>query len=126
MLKKRFPILDHFTHNEFDSPDLFNSGLLMDIDFILLLHEARKIAKVPFIITSGYRTKHHNSIIGGVSNSSHLKGLAVDIKCNNSANRYIILQSLLRVGINRIGINNTFIHADVDLSKKNNVVWLYN
>lgn len=125
MLKNRFPIVEYFNHREFDSPDVLNSGLLMDIDFILLLNQARKTANIPFIISSGYRSKSHNNQVGGKKDSSHLKGLAVDIKCSDNIQRFIIIKALLNVGINRIGIGKGFIHADVDLDKKSNVIWLY-
>lgn len=126
MAKKiRFTQVEYFSHKEFDSPDIINSGLLMDNDFVLLLNEARKVANIPFIINSGYRSKSHNAKVGGKKNSSHLKGLAVDIKCTNSRDRYIIIKALLSVGFNRIGINKSFIHVDIDESKKHSVSWLY-
>lgn len=126
MAKKiRFPQVEYFSHKEFDSPDIINSGLLMDNDFVLLLNEARKVANIPFIINSGYRSKSHNAKVGGKKNSSHLKGLAVDIKCTNSRDRYIILRSLISCGFHRIGIGKTFIHVDMDQSKSHKVSWLY-
>lgn len=126
MAKKiRFPQVEYFSHKEFDSPDIINSGLLMNDDFVLLLNEARKVANIPFIINSGYRSKSHNAKVGGKQNSSHLKGLAVDIKCTNSRDRYIIIKALLDCGFNRIGINKSFIHVDLDESKKHSVSWLY-
>lgn len=126
MAKKiRFPQVEYFKHKEFDSPDITNSGLLMDTDFILLLNEARKIANIPFKINSGYRTKSHNIKVGGSSVSSHLKGLAVDIHCIDSIKRCIIIKSLLSVGFHRIGIAKSFIHVDMDESKKCNIIWLY-
>lgn len=126
MAKKiKFPQVEYFHHSEFDSPDIKNSGILMDNDFILLLNEARKSAGIPFIINSGYRSKSHNKKIGGVKDSSHLKGLAVDIKCINSRDRYIIIKALLDCGFHRIGINKSYIHVDMDESKKHSVSWLY-
>lgn len=126
MAKKiKFPQVEYFSHKEFDSPDIINSGLLMDNDFILLLNEARKIANIPFIINSGYRSKSHNTKVGGKKNSSHLKGLAVDIKISSSRDRLVILKALLSVGFNRIGIASNFIHVDMDKKKGINVCWLY-
>lgn len=125
MLKNRFPIVEHFKSNEFDSPDIIDSGVLMDIDFILQLNEARKVAGIPFIINSGYRSKSHNLKVGGTIDSSHLLGLAVDIKCTNSKDRFTIIQALLSVGFNRIGIREDFIHVDADLNKTFNVIWIY-
>lgn len=97
----------------------------MDLNFLLLLDKAREIANIPFKINSAYRTKEHNAKIGGKNNSSHLRGLAVDISVKDSRTRYLILNSLIQVGFNRIGIADTFIHVDLDLNKSSNVIWIY-
>lgn len=123
--KNRFPIVKHFKRIEFDSPDIINSGNSMDIDFVLQLNEARKVAGIPFIINSGFRSRSHNIKVGGTIDSSHLLGLAVDIKCTNSKDRFTIIQALLSVGFNRIGIRGDFIHVDADLDKTINVIWIY-
>ena len=120
----------YFKHSEFDSPDKEGTGILMDSVFLSLLEEARAIAKIPFAITSGYRTeKYNNDLIkrgySASKNSSHLKGLACDIACNNSRERFIILSALMDVGFMRIGVASTFIHVDLDLTKPQNIVWLY-
>ena len=52
--------LKYFTYEEFDSPDLANSGINMDRNFLQKLELAREIAGIPFKINSGYRTKEHN------------------------------------------------------------------
>jgi len=97
----------------------------MDKTFLLRLDEARERAGIPFIINSGYRTPEHNAKIGGKPNSSHLKGLAVDISVTNSRQRFIILNALLDVGFTRIGIADTFIHVDLDSEKSKEVIWTY-
>ena len=120
----------HFELSEFDSPDEIGSGKLMDAAFLQMLDDARGIAGIPFRITSGFRTPSHNAYVGGVQpslkskGSSHLFGYAADIACNNSADREIILNSLIRAGFRRIGIANGFIHVDND-PDKNAAVWLY-
>ena len=115
----------YFQLYEFDSPDVKGSCSNMDSTMLSMIDEARAFANIPFIINSGYRTEKNNKKIGGVINSSHLKGLAVDIKCMNSVNRFIIIDSLKRAGFNRIGISETFIHADIDTDKTQNVIWVY-
>ena len=52
--------LKYFSLDEFDSPDLPNSGVNMDRDFLAMLDNARDIAQIPFKINSGYRTKERN------------------------------------------------------------------
>ena len=117
--------LKYFQFSEFDSPYEIGSGIKMDINFLRKLDEARHIAKTPFKINSGYRTQEHNLKVGGRVGSSHLKGFAADIGYNGSRERYLIINALIQVGINRIGIAKTFVHCDVDNSKDNRVIWLY-
>lgn len=114
----------YFKLEEFDSPDLKGSGENMDKEFLTLLSEARELANIPFKINSGYRTEKHNLKVGGRVGSSHIKGLACDIHCNNSVNRKIIVSALIKVGFKRIGIAKTFIHVDLDHDKTDSI-WLY-
>lgn len=97
----------------------------MNQEFLLKLDRAREVAQIPFKINSAYRTPEHNAKIGGKPNSSHLKGLAVDISVTDSRQRFIVLQSLIQAGFNRIGVAKTFIHVDDDKDKDAEVVWLY-
>jgi len=120
----------HFELSEFDSPDEIGSASNnMDSAFLQMLDDARGIAGIPFRITSGFRTPSHNAYVGGVQpslkskGSSHLFGYAADIACNNSADREVILNSLI-TGFRRIGIAKTFIHCDND-PDKNPAIWLY-
>ena len=118
--------LKYFTLSEFDSPDEVGSGNKMDSKFLEKLDYARHNAGIPFKINSGYRTETHNALVGGRIGSSHLKGLAVDIAYNGSHERYIILNALMSVGITRLGIGKSFVHCDLDNSKDQDVIWLYN
>ena len=122
-------IFRHFKYEEFD--DAPGTGVNMDDGFLLKLDEARIRAKIPFIITSGWRSKETNERLikegyKASPNSSHLKGLAADIKCTNSADRLTIVKSLIDSGFKRIGISDkgNFIHVDLDESKAP-ALWLY-
>ena len=115
----------YFKINEFDSPDLKGSGNKMDSKILHMLDEARKQYGSAIKINSGYRTRFHNAKVGGVESSSHLKGLAVDIACSKSLDRFKLIRILQKVGFNRIGIGNTFIHVDIDPEKIKNVMWTY-
>src|SRR5437764_536052 len=56
----------------------------LDEEFVAKLDQARNLAGFPFVIASGFRTPEKNeSIIGAVRDSSHLKGLAVDLVVAN-------------------------------------------
>jgi len=77
-------------------------------DLMEMLDEARDFAKIPFVINSGYRCKNHPESIKNPK-SSHIKGLAVDIKCTDSKKRAIIIDALGYIGFKRFGIADTFI-----------------
>ena len=96
----------------------------MNVDFLAKLDEAREFAGIPFIINSAYRSPSHPESIKNPT-SSHIKGLAVDIKAKDSITRFKVLDALIAVGFNRIGIAGTFIHVDLDLDKSQNVIWTY-
>ena len=115
----------YFNYSEFDSPDVQGSGQLMDKILLEMLDEVRDKFDKPIHITSGYRTPAHNEAVGGTENSSHLKGLAVDIACDNSVDRFDLINCLLDVGFSRIGVAKTFIHADIDFEKTQGVIWTY-
>ncbi len=114
--------LKYFKLSEFD--DAPGTGKNMKKDFLTKLDKARAIADVPFKITSGYRSKETNKRVGGVSTSSHLKGLAADISCKDSSTRQKIVNALIQAGFTRIGIADTFIHCDTDKNKQD-AIWLY-
>jgi len=113
--------------SEFDSPDEVGSGSKMDKKFLEKLDYARGNVdgEMVFKINSGYRTQEWNMKVGGRFGSSHKKGLAVDIAYNGSRERYLLVTALMQVGINRIGIGKSFVHADVDKLKDADVIWLY-
>jgi uncharacterized protein YcbK (DUF882 family) len=117
--------LKHFKLAEFDSPDAPGSGAKMKPEFLQRLDNARSIAGIPFKINSGYRTEAHNAKVGGVKESSHCQGWAADIDCNDGAARFIIINALLKSGINRIGVDSGFIHCDCDPTKPQQVIWTY-
>lgn len=117
--------MKYFNYEEFDSPDIQGSGQLMDEKMLSMLDEVREIYGKPISINSGYRTIRHNASVGGKAKSSHLKGLAVDIACSTSRDRYNLLEALKCVGFNRIGIAKSFIHIDIDSDKSSDVIWVY-
>lgn len=87
--------------------------------------------RIPFVITSGFRTPEKNlSVIGSVPDSSHLKGMAVDLKVSSSHDSWVIAMALKEVGITRVGIyvdrewNPSHVHADMDGDKVSQVLFI--
>lgn len=100
---------------------------LMDKGFMGQLDEARHMAGVPYIITSGYRCAKHNAAVGGSPTSSHQHGIAADIAAPDSHSAFLIVQSLIFTGFKRIGWNQgkRFIHVDTDPDKPQRVLFAY-
>lgn len=76
-------------------------------------------------VNSGWRCQKHNKAVGGSPTSSHLKGLAADLGCKDSTERYHILRAAMHQGVSRIGIGKEFVHIDMDRGKDQRVIWLY-
>lgn len=96
----------------------------LEIELILMLDKARDEAGIPFVITSGLRSEEENKRVGGVTDSAHLKGLAVDLRCNNDKERFYIVRALIKTGFQRIEIAKDHIHTDIDKTKKQCIMWL--
>lgn len=77
----------------------------------LIVLDKTLILKIP--ATSGRRTVTSNKIAGGVPNSSHLEGLALDLACSDSKTRYSIVFGALCAGFKRIGLAPDHVHLDV-------------
>jgi uncharacterized protein YcbK (DUF882 family) len=115
--------MKYFTLDEFVCNHCHEGGV-SDV-VAAMLDEARREAGVAFHLTSAYRCVVHNENVGGVKNSSHVFGLAVDISTPNNHIRARVLIGLIKAGFTRIGIANTFIHVDIDGTKPPISCWLY-
>lgn len=75
----------------------------------------------PIFVTSAYRTKESNKGVGGVPNSQHLYGTAVDIRMPNSATQLNkLIWALSQAGFTSIGVYDSHCHAD---TRNNPVFW---
>ncbi len=117
--------MKYFEYEEFDSPDIQGSGQMMNKGLLSKLDMIREEFGKPMHINSGYRTEAHNKKVGGTSKSSHIKGLAVDISCKNSVDRFKLIDLFIKHEVTRIGVADTFIHVDIDKDKSQNVIWTY-
>lgn len=61
-----------------------------------VLDPARDVWAHPIIVTSGYRCRRLNEIVGGVPNSQHMEGLAADITTlgNNPQANYQLFSAI--------------------------------
>lgn len=97
------------------------------IDLILVdrLQSLRDFYGEGIEIRSGCRCEIHNRNEGGKEDSAHLSGRAADLEIGNSHARFLILKGAIMVGFRRIGIGKTFVHLDIDITKPNEVSWVY-
>lgn len=91
-------------------------------ELMAMLDVARERAGVPFVITCGLRTPEKNAEVGGVHDSAHLADAsgfsrAVDLACDNSIDRWKIVFALKEAGLKRIVIEPRCVHTDLDESK---------
>lgn len=88
-------------------------GLVEDLMF--KLDRARELFGHPIVITSGYRSPDHNSSVGGVDNSAHVLGRAVDVSVPvDQEMRERLIWSLCTAGFKRIGMYPRHAHVDID------------
>lgn len=116
----------------------------LDIQLLSYLNKIRETLGRPVIITSGCRCQAYNIKVGGKPDSAHIRGLAVDIRCNGywvhsetdtelnirvipSQERYELLRVIVEFlsPITRMGIGKDFVHIDLDRSKPQYVYWVY-
>lgn len=116
--------LKHFKRSEFTCKCGCGETVISD-ELLQSLDKAREFAKIPFVISSGYRCKNHPESKKNPT-SSHIKGLAVDIKCEGSSTRAIMMDALVFADFERFGLHESFIHVDIDVyDKPSPVIWLY-
>ena len=111
----------YFTRDEFRYAD----GVEPCPMLIRMLDDARERAGIPFVINSGIRTPERNAEVGGVPDSAHVRGYAVDISAPTSRARFLITRAVLDAGFKRVGIGRTFVHVDTDPEKADELIWLY-
>ena len=74
-MKRDYTGVKYFTTEEMECPCCGVDN--MHRAFVLMLDEARRLAGVPFVVTSGFRCPDHNRAVGGNPDSAHLVGLGL-------------------------------------------------
>jgi len=120
---EEWELIKYFKPQEFQ--DSRTGSLKIALELVRKLDQLREMLGKPIVINSGYRTPETNRLVGGSPTSSHLYGLAVDIKCLSSATRFSIIQNAMMLGFRRIGVANNFVHLDIDPEKVQDVMWTY-
>lgn len=112
---------NYFTENERSCPCCGIDGVKPD--FLAKLNLARQVSDIPYRINSMFRCSKHNTKVGGVIDSSHVKGLGVDIATGNSIIRFKVIRGLYLAGFKRIipHEKKKFIHVDDDPAKPKEV-----
>lgn len=114
MRKEQWDLLDHFTEDED-----WGDPAKMDFGFMMMLDRCRRVAGIPFSISSGFREDDN-----GVLDSAHEVGKAADIRVSHGHHRFIIVRAALFVGINRIGVYDKHVHLDTwDDAPATHVIW---
>lgn len=72
-----FLIAKNFNLREFQMPE--SGEVRIAPDLVVHLQALRTLINQPITVTSGYRTEAHNEKVGGVFNSLHVIGEAVDV-----------------------------------------------
>ena len=67
----------------------------------------------PLTLTSVARCLAQNTSQGGEEHSYHMSGLAADVSCLSSAERYQIVREAMKLGFVGLGIAKTFVHIDL-------------
>lgn len=98
------------------------TGLVEDVCF--KLDRARQFYGFPIVITCGYRSPEHNAKIGGVPNSAHTKGMAVDIRApQDPLIREKLMWALGAAGFMRVESAEKHFHVDCDKEKPYPCFW---
>lgn len=99
----------------------------MQHEFMEKLQAIRREYGKPMQITSGFRSvKHPIEAKKSHSNGEHTQGFCADVACENSTERFRLVQLALKHGITRIGVAKTFLHLGIGgAGLPNNVIWEY-
>lgn len=87
----------------------------------------KKLGNYPILVTSGFRSKEVNKGVGGVSNSDHIEGLAVDIIVKNNKSIKDTAKQIIETQLefDQIIIYRNFIHLGFNKRMRRQIIWYY-
>lgn len=115
-------ITPHFATEEFACKDGTPYPVKFKDKLVALCHELEIVRGVfgnkPITINSGYRTPAYNRKVGGVKDSTHIQGIAVDFTVQGVAPRKVAakLRELIAAGklkAGGVGDYGNFTHYDI-------------
>ena len=116
LIKRSEPkkLSDNFSSSEFLSKNDDNEYGIIHPKLIELLQQMRDSLGFPLSINSGYRTPEHNERIGGAPASTHLFGMAADVRGESLED---IEQAAIILKAGGVKRYKTFVHVDVWLKR---------
>ena len=96
-------------------------------ELIEKLQQLRDAVGFPIRLSSSYRCKKWNDMVGGHPNSSHKEGLAIDCLCSGEK-ALILIENAIRLGFTGVGISQRkgqkFVHLDIKKTPTKRI-WSY-
>lgn len=83
-----------------------------DENALRLLDRLRELYGKPIVLNCAYRSPQHDLEKGRSGSSFHCRGMAFDIRCTSSQDRFNLVNIASLLGFNGIGIYPTFVHID--------------
>ncbi len=80
--------------------------------FLDMLDALRLAYNRPIILNSAFRCEKKNREVGGAPDSQHLLGLAADIACADSAERFLLVKLAFSLGFRGIEVGADWVHVD--------------
>jgi len=114
MIKRGHHLSKNFTSSEFVCKCC--GEVIIDQRLIDKLELLRAELGRPIIITSGYRCPKHNREVGGVVNSQHILGKAVDIKVRGVSPKKVG-EVARKIGFSFIKVYSSWTHIDIRREK---------
>lgn len=114
----------YFSEEEFlnCSPSCMLSD--MDSDFLRKLDSFREYCGFPLVLNCAFRSRSYDVSKGRSGESMHCRGRAVDIRCNDSHTRAVLVFKALSSGF-RVGVGSNFVHIDDKPSHSGIILWTY-